>query len=458
MARRFIALELEPDAVHLAVATGGGDQGTRLAEVRTLPCSSEEARRDALRALQQELQPGLADVVEVLLPAREGYARVIDYPFRSRRKLAGVVPPDFFYRLPVDREGLELDYVREPGRSDASRVAVATVSTATLRRVTQLFSEADCPLSRASILPWSLAGGGEAATEPHLLAWGRHDEAGLALSDKGMIRRFALWPGEPDSAAALADWLMRQAVLLERQDGWQGLPIMLFGVAEEVRSALEGLGRTVLDGAHGDVAVAPSQSRVAWLAREGLRSREPLRHNFLRGEFAPSGGWQGLRRPMRKTLVLTTLVLVLGVAVLWGGYLRQVRQAARLKAQAEQLLRSTFPEVRTIRDAPLQMQSQLQQLRARAGKRGDSAVSPLPLLKAMSESLPEGLDLVLNEWALTGKEVRLDGSTTSFEEVDRLTEIFGALPGVLQASVAESKTGSDGRVVFRMRLVLGEKR
>ena len=79
MARRFIALELEADAVHLAVATRGGDAGVRLAEVRTLPCSSEESLREVLHTLRQELQPGLADVVEVLLPAREGYARVIDY-------------------------------------------------------------------------------------------------------------------------------------------------------------------------------------------------------------------------------------------------------------------------------------------------------------------------------------------------------------------------------------------
>jgi len=459
MARRYIALELESDTLHLAVSSVA-EQGPQLEEVRSLGFSPEEGPLETLRALQQELQPGLADTVELLLPAVSAYARLLKYPFKSKRKLAGVVPPDFWYRLPVDSDGLLLDYVRRSGDGEQSQVAAVAVPSAQLRAVVEIFAAAEFPLGKASVLPGCLNHSEESSGERKLVAWQREGELGIALYDGGEIGRYALLPNPGGQTAEIGTWLQQQAEKLERHDGWEGLPVILYGVKVPLGEALAAAGRQVQ--AHGldtpECSVSGAQSRVAWLALEGLRAGKGTRHNFLRGEFAPVSGWQGLRRPLKFSLGLLLGVVILGVVTLWSGYQRQVRETAQLEQRAEQQLRATFPEIQTIRDASRQMQSQLQQLRGKAGSGMRTDNSPLQLLRSMSQQLPENLDVELNEWVLSSGEVRLEGSTATFEDVNRLSEAFGHLPGVQQAVVAESKLGSDNRVSFRMRLVLGGTR
>jgi len=458
MARRFIAIEIETRTVHLAVGTAG-EQGPLLSEARSVDFPVDDGPVEALQAIWQELQPGLADTVELLLPARLAYGRTLDYPFSSPRKLAGVVPPDFGYRLPVDIQGLALDYVTYRKDAQQSRVAVAALPEETLRHELKAFADAEFALSRAGVLPWSLGASGGREGERELLAWQREEELGLALCDGGEVGRYAVLPLGSERNVDLLPWLQQQAEILERQDGWEGLPVRPYGLDAELSARLEAAGRSVLEPFFSGIELVPGTplSRVARLALEGLRSRRAQHHNFLKGEFAPESGWSGLRKPLRFSLGLLIGVMVLIGVSLWSGYLRQAREAEQLEQRAEQLLRSTFPEIRTIVDASRQMQGQLQQLRERAGSGVDASNAPLQLLRAMSQQLPENLDIVLNEWTLSAGEVRIEGSTASFEDVDRLADTFGQLAGVQQAAVAESKLGSDNRVVFRMRLVLGEK-
>jgi len=458
MARRFITIEIETREIHLAVSAVG-EKGPHLLEARSVTFSADDGPVEALHKLWQELQPGIVDSVELLLPAMTAYARTLDYPFKSSRKLAGVVPPDFWHRLPVDSHGLVLDYVVYPGGAQQSRVAVAAVATERLRQELELFAEAKFPLARVTVLPWGLGRSGAGEGERELLAWQREGELGLALCEGGEVSRYALLPLADEWGEDQCTWLVRQADILEREGGWNGLPVRLYGIDDLLRERLTESGRSILEpGLEGvELAAKAPQTKVGQLALEGVRSRRLRRHNFLKGEFAPESGWQGLRRPLRYSLGLLVGVMVLFGISLWSGYLRQVREADQLEARAENLLRTTFPEIRTIVDASRQMQGQLQQLRAQAGTGRDTTNAPLTLLRAMSQQLPEGLDVTLNEWAMSSGEVRIAGSTVSFEDVDRLAESFGRLAGVQQAAVAESKLGSDSRVVFRMRLVLGEQ-
>ncbi len=58
------------------------------------------------------------------------------------------------------------------------------------------------------------------------------------------------------------------------------------------------------------------------------------------------------------------------------------------KAAQDTLLRSTFPGVRTVLDAPLQMQREVELLRAAAGRAGDGDLETL--LGAAAAAWPEG--------------------------------------------------------------------
>jgi general secretion pathway protein L len=90
-------------------------------------------------------------------------------------------------------------------------------------------------------------------------------------------------------------------------------------------------------------------------------------------------------RPVRLGLAALLLLQLVGLNA-WAWHQRQALSTLRL-AQ-EQLLRSTFPQVRTVLDAPLQMQRETELLRAAAGHPGDNDLEAL--LGAAASAWPEG--------------------------------------------------------------------
>ena len=101
--------------------------------------------------------------------------------------------------------------------------------------------------------------------------------------------------------------------------------------------------------------------------------------NTLRQLRSP--GW----RPVRIGLVTLALLQVIGLNT-WAWHQRNVLVEQRL-AQ-DKLLRATFPNVRTVLDAPLQMRRETEVLRAAAGRAGDNDLEAL--LGAAASAWPEG--------------------------------------------------------------------
>ena len=90
-------------------------------------------------------------------------------------------------------------------------------------------------------------------------------------------------------------------------------------------------------------------------------------------------------RPVRLGLVALVLLQLVGLNV-WAW---RLEQALLDKRQAmSRLLLSTHPQVRSVLDAPLQMQSETEQLRAAAGRPGPTDLEPL--LAVAANAWPEG--------------------------------------------------------------------
>ena len=90
-------------------------------------------------------------------------------------------------------------------------------------------------------------------------------------------------------------------------------------------------------------------------------------------------------RPMRWAAMILLLVNLIGLNA-WA-WLQRSALAERQKAQVT-LLQSTFPNVRAVLDAPVQMQRETEQLRSKAGKPGDTDLEPM--LQAVASAWPEG--------------------------------------------------------------------
>jgi general secretion pathway protein L len=90
-------------------------------------------------------------------------------------------------------------------------------------------------------------------------------------------------------------------------------------------------------------------------------------------------------RPVRIGVLALLLVQLVGLNA-WAWHQRQA-MADKLQAQ-ESLLRSTFPNVRAVLDAPLQMRRETEVLRAAAGRPGENDLEAL--LGAAASAWPDG--------------------------------------------------------------------
>ncbi|MBC7715606.1 MAG: general secretion pathway protein GspL [Pseudorhodobacter sp.] len=187
------------------------------------------------------------------------------------------------------------------------------------------------------------------------LTWS-HPDGVATLSLQGSLARAVFKPelttaarfsASPGAASAAEQWL--------------GAPVNVMSSAQRALQA----SRTLWD------------LRQFDLARRN-RGTRALRDS-LKKFFSPS--W----RPVRWGLIATALFNVLGLN-LWAWH--QESQIAARRAAMTGVLQTTFPQVRAVLDAPLQMQREVQTLRAAAGKAGDTDLEPM--LQAAASAWPNG--------------------------------------------------------------------
>jgi general secretion pathway protein L len=182
-----------------------------------------------------------------------------------------------------------------------------------------------------------------AASANTTVSWSFSGGVAVMQLQGSLARALVQRPGPPGTR-----WTTTPSVAQEAEQ-WLGMPINVMSAPFRLLQA----------------------SRTLWnlrqfsLARKskGLRAARDLWRQFM----TPS--W----RPVRIGLVSLAIVQVVGLN-LWAWH-----QQAEIKARGaamEAVLKSTFPQVRAVLDAPVQMQRELQSLRTLAGKPGDADLEP----------------------------------------------------------------------------------
>ena len=215
----------------------------------------------------------------------------------------------------------------------------------------------------------------------------------------------ASWPDDPPSGHfALADETDARALALHwaHADG-----VATLALRGSLARAL--LPQPLPDGARWSATPAAATAAERWLdapivvltpaerALQATRSLWDLRQFDLarrsKGVRALRDALRSLRtpawRPARYGLVALVLTQLLGLNV-WAWHLRSSIDAKRAAQVA--LLQTTFPQVRAVLDAPLQMQREAALLRAAAGQPDASDLEPL--LQAASAAWPADLAAV----------------------------------------------------------------
>ncbi len=185
----------------------------------------------------------------------------------------------------------------------------------------------------------------------------------VSLSTSSGLAR-ALLPAQPaadvPSRSSTVVWSAEPAAALAAER-WLGSPLPLLTEAEHLLQSAQ----TEVNLLQFELASRHRGSR--WLRDLGQRLLSPA--------------WRPLRIGLASLLVLQLVGL--------NAYAWQQQQAVQDKRQAmSELLLSTFPSVRTVLDAPVQMASETARLRAAAGRAGGSDLEAL--LAAAASAWPAG--------------------------------------------------------------------
>jgi len=352
---------LIPARTRLSARSEPADPSLPEAEGYSYVLSADGLQVSSHGRAQPSLLPRADSVVAVLADSDVSWQR-ITLPkapaARMRAALGGLLEE----RMLDDDEALHLALA--PGAQAGEPVWVAAMHKAWLHGELESIEKSGLSIER--VLPASWPGdaarghffeaGGAGSSNARILLC-HADEQGLKLLRLDgslarallpqMVAQPTLWTAEPAVAAPAERWL--------------GASVRVQTEAEHALQAVRSLWNLR------QFDLAPR--------RRGTRA---LR-NVLRQLLSPA--W----RPVRLGLATLLLLQLVGLNA-WAWHQRQT--LAELRLSQEQLLRGSFPNVRAILDAPLQMKRETEVLRAAAGHAGDSDLEAL--LGAAASAWPEG--------------------------------------------------------------------
>lgn len=253
-----------------------------------------------------------------------------------------------------------LHFAVEAGASGGDLAWVAVCSRHWLQQQLQLLEEAHVFVDRIVPLSWP-----ESPPRGHFYATG-NEQSPLALR----------WShGDGVSNLPLSGPLARQLITAELSQTarWTAEPEMVAAAEHWLGSAVQ-----PLPAAQRALAVIDSpwnlrQFELAARTR-GIRELRQLGRAFMRRQW----------RPVRIGLAGLLAVQLLGLNVLaW----QQSQQLKERRAAVNSTLTATFPHVRAVLDAPLQMGREMDSLRANAGRAGDRDLETL--LAAAATAWPQ---------------------------------------------------------------------
>lgn len=458
MARRLIGIDLDGDTLHIAVLLAEKGR-TRLLRFGDLPPDA-----DSLAAALAELADGVLQTGDRLcaaLPGRSAWVRSLSFPFTERKALAAALPLALDAQLPLPLD--ECAWASQEPQSDPSgaRVLAAAVRRDAAAAVLAPFDAASLPLQTLDLAPFAVCAGARALLPATgILAVAGRAETTLLRLDDSTAEGYRLLPHVADGKVPVP-LVAAAARALRGGRSIADCPLLLAGSAADagllaaLRSELDGvdLAHAVLDGQ----PLAPQELPAVALALRGADSGRGTGFNFRQGALAYRGAWAPLRRRLIAAgLLFTASVLVCAGAGL-ASYLHKTRRAEALKQELTRRYRDLVPGSGNVVDPLLQLRGKMAELERSARPGGsDRAHAPLGVLRELSRLTPADLTVDLRDFTWSPEEVRIDGTTSSFEAANRLVRSLQQSPLFSAVKLTDAKASADGaKVSFRLTLPLG---
>jgi len=457
MANRLIGVELGAQSARIAVLRR--DQGGLT--VLALEERSGEDPAALIRAVAARPDGtfSLSDRLAAAMPAGQAYVRTLELPFRDRRKIKAAAPFDLAAQIPVAIETCTTALFWPRSATDRGAVVAAAVPTVAISGLLAPFEEGKVPLHVLDLMPFALLGGISDRLGDGILICTSGEETTISLVDHGDVRDYRLIPGalDPQNPSAVSQLLRECQVLQGQGKGESPVYLTGAGASAELHDSLRshGLNSTLLTLTLGGREIAPAFVPAVALALRAEAHRAGYSFNLRQGPFAYRGELRAVKRAAATVCGLLALILLVVTAAAYINYRDRARQAEALQREMVQIYQSAFPGTTLSVDVALQMQSKLRELHNSAEELGlASQPPPWRILRELSE-LPAQVQIELEEFTCGNEEVRIGGTTDSFEAVNRIRDHLARSALFSSVEVAESRKSLDGsRVEFRLRLPL----
>ena len=460
MTKRLIGIDIGQQILRLAVLSR--DQGT--VSVVSVMESPHREKAEQVSWLQGYLNNDFrfGDRLAAALPSSAAFVRRLTFPFSDRRKIAAAFPFELGAQLPVAMDDYTAVMQPPVRNAEGAEIVAVAVKTALVVETLAPFDELGIPLHILDLAPYAFVAGLKDFLADGILICAMEQGTILALLRSGEVLDYRQLPlGVEMPVADQARAINREATALSRTHEAGGMPLQLMGAlaTRELVTALTALRDKVellsID-INGTMIEAPFLPAVA-LALRAEDTGKGKAFNLRQGAFALKGEWVGLRKTLVIAACLAGLTLTTFAASMGLRYYDKKHQVAMLEHEMAALYQQTFPKATAVVDVPLQMKSAIRQLQEELGISGLDQASSLELLHALSD-LPTTISVNVDELTMEPAEIRISGRTSTFEEVNRMAEIFRKSPCFEKVEVAESKMDLDGKhVSYRLRFTLSGK-
>jgi hypothetical protein len=404
-------------------------------------------------------------VVATLEPAAAAF-RILDLPFRDRRRISQSAGPALEEHVPfsLDDGVLAWDFA-SPVTADAGAKVLAAIVDGSRLDAAKARVAALGPGAEPKRLVWEPS----AILTAYRRALG--DDASFVVVDAG--------DGGAVVARVDAGRLGALRIVAPCADD-----LLLRNVAWSLSTVAGGQTRIVLGGRHAERLRAALESRLPAFEIERLPAASPVEgfsgHDWreltsLVGLVLASGGdalpplldfEQGadsilglgaLREVQSEAAPLVrwgAAALVLGIVAVGIDYVQLYAERSSLSGRAEQIYTSAMPSGSGGAGRKLKMEMKLRELSGKAENTTGGAGSPLALLAALSRDVPKQLDVVVDQVEHSPPTAKVVGHAGSFETVTKMQEELqkgGAFSSVEVKDVHASVGGSGVEFLLELK-------
>jgi Tfp pilus assembly protein PilN len=460
--RKSTGVTLEADGTVRVVELSATIRTVTLSKMETFTSESTELFSSWQHALAKGRESGF-DLENSVVGITDSmtYRKVMQFPFRSRKRIVQILESELEGEIPVPSETVVADFLPGIPVDKGIRGIALACSKQTLTRVLETFG-GGTRLKGVQTLSTGLAAACRAAgVRDGVAVHVTEGEAILVEIRSGFLVSIRRIPSPVDLendmesiAGGILDMAVEEddVILVCRNDidsGLRGVPGM---DGLKVRSFSD----LSIPGLISGINEEPTDYAIGFgLALRGLGRRESIALDLRQGPFGQMSPLANLKEPLKRTAsigLLVILLLVTGLLIQTGTVKGEYE---RYSKQLEAEFKENFPDLQYRRNTAVEMARQrLENLQGRmTDLSGFDGTGILKMLSRLSSAIPAEISMKIDELSYDSRKLRIEGTVPSFDAVDKVKSALDREPFFTEVQVQNARIGADvNRINFRLQM------